>query len=701
MKRLFSVILVLCTLFSSIILFRTSSRALDSSEQTAHKGVVSLDGKKIMVVGNSMVYYGNCVIYGDQGEEDKGYLYQLIKQNGEEATVIDHTYSGQKLDNIFKNYISKLSEEELDVDYLVLSEGNQDNYDLLGTVEKYLEIFPEDVEFRFLRQPMMFEKEEKFYKPWLIEGVEKLREAGYFVVDWGKLVYDIYSGQKQVPGATMEFKRTSFMKENLGFDNIEGTVHGATSGKDGDRNHENPLAGYITAQMLYSSLTNRSAYLNNYEFCYDTSIHENFNIDNFAKSHYTDPEHPTNFHKIFRSPEDMLGLQILMDEYLIAEGLHPLTVQPEVKPTCVGGGLTLGSYCKLCNESVDIQQFVPGGDFSEHTLVTEKGTAPTCTKPGKTVGISCSACGEKIIKQENIAPTGHYIHSKVYKASTATEGKIKKICLYCDETFETDPIRKVTTLKLSQSLYTYNGKVKTPRVIVADADGKSLEENEDYTVTYPEGRIEIGNYKVSVQFKGNYKSTKELTFKIRPDVVTNFKGETVSSTSVKLSWNAVTNTTHYRVYKYNSATGNYDYVATTGNTNIKLSGLTTATKFKYRIRAFTRVGDNDYFSEKYAYVTTMTKPAKSGIKSLSSKTKKYATITLKSINLADGYEITYSTSKSFKNAKSVTVSKSKLKTTIKKLTSGKKYYFKARAYRKFSGKKVYGKYSSIKSKKIK
>lgn len=696
MKRLFSVILVLCTIFSSVII---SSSALDSSEPTAHEGVVSLDGKKIMVVGNSMVYYGNCVIYGNQGEADEGYLYQLIKQNGEDATVIDHTYSGKKLDYIFDTYISKLSAEELDVDYLVLSEGNQDNYDLLGTVRKYLAIFPEDVEFRFLRQPMMFEKDEQFYKPWLIEGVEKLREAGYFVVDWGKLVYDIYSGEKQVPGATLEFKRTSFMKENLGFENDKGTVHG--SGSDGDRNHENPLSGYVTAQMLYSSLTNRSAYLTDYEFCYDTSIHKNFNIDNFAKIHYTDPANPTNFNEIFRSPEDMLGLQKVIDEYLIAEGLHPLTVQPGVKPTCTSSGLTLGSFCKLCGQTVDAQQVVDGGNFSEHTLVTTKGIAPTCTDSGKTVGISCATCGEKIIKQENIAPTGHYISALVQKASTSADGKITNTCLYCDEIVGTQKIDKVSTLKLSTTLYTYDGNIKTPSATAIDASGKKLEEGKDYTLIYPDERTEIGNYKVKVKFTGNYKSTKELTFKIRPDIVTNFKGETVSSTSVKLSWNTVTNATHYRIYKYNSTSGNYDYVATTSKNYTKLSNLTTATKFKYRIRALVKDGDNEYLSEEYAYVTTMTKPAKAGIKSISSKTKKYATIALKSINLADGYEITYSTSKSFKNAKTATVSKSKLKTTIKKLTSGKKYYFKARAYRKFEGKKIYGKYSSVKTKKIK
>lgn len=685
---------------SSFVVFPIHSNASDNLEPIGHQGIVSLEGKKIMVVGNSMVYYGNCVLYGDQGESDDGYLYQLIKQNGENATVIDHTYSGKKLDYIFDTYISKLSEEELDVDYLVLSEGNQDNYDLLGTVEKYLSIFPEDVEFRFLRQPMMFEKDENFYKPWLIEGVERLREAGYIVVDWGKLVYDIYTGELEVPGATYEFKRTSFMKENLGFKNADGTVHAA--GKDGDRNHENLLSGYITAQMLYTSLTNRSAYLTDYQFCYDTSIHENFNIDNFAKVHYTDPKNPTNFHKIFRSPQDMLGLQQLMDERILEEGIHPLTVQKGVKATCISSGLTQGSYCKICQKTVDEQLFITIDEVGGHTLVTKKGSAPTCTKKGKTVGVTCSTCGETIIEQKPIAATGHRIETKISKrAKTSSDGEMQRVCLYCDDIMGTSIIRKVSTLKLSNTTYTYNGKSKTPVVIVDDADKKSLEEGEDYTVTYPSGRTEIGDYKVKISFKNKYKGTKELTFKIRSGGVKNFNAK-AKTTSVTLTWEAVNKATHYRIDKYDSKTKSYKKVADVKDTTYKVTGLTCGTKYKFRIRSVARISGTNYYSEKCKYVTTITTPKTAKISKITSTKAKKATIKWKAVTNAEGYEITYSTDKAFKKSKTITVTKKGvLSATVKKLSSNKKYYFKVRAFRNLSGGKVYGKYSTIKSIKIK
>ena len=79
-------------------------------------------------------------------------------------------------------------------------------------------------------------------------------------------------------------------------------------------------------------------------------------------------------------------------------------------------------------------------------------------------------------------------------------------------------------------------------------------------------------------------------------------------------------------------------------------------------------------------------------------------ISWKTVNGADGYEISYSTSKKFtkKTTKTATVKKQKTKkTTIKKLKNATKYYVRIRAYKKVSGKNVYGAYSSVKNVKVK
>lgn len=87
-----------------------------------------------------------------------------------------------------------------------------------------------------------------------------------------------------------------------------------------------------------------------------------------------------------------------------------------------------------------------------------------------------------------------------------------------------------------------------------------------------------------------------------------------------------------------------------------------------------------------------------------SKSKKKLAASLKKLNNVDGYEIQYSLNKKFKKAKTKTItikSAKKVKVTIKKLKSGKKYYLRARGY-KFDGvKKHTGKWSNTVTAKVK
>ena len=86
----------------------------------------------------------------------------------------------------------------------------------------------------------------------------------------------------------------------------------------------------------------------------------------------------------------------------------------------------------------------------------------------------------------------------------------------------------------------------------------------------------------------------------------------------------------------------------------------------------------------------------SKVKNVSGKKLK---VTVKKVNGADGYQIQYSTKSNMKSAKTVTSSK-KTK-TISKLSKGKKYYVRVKAYKKDStGKKVAGKWSKVKKVKV-
>lgn len=97
-----------------------------------------------------------------------------------------------------------------------------------------------------------------------------------------------------------------------------------------------------------------------------------------------------------------------------------------------------------------------------------------------------------------------------------------------------------------------------------------------------------------------------------------------------------------------------------------------------------------------------TKLSKVTLKLVKSKSKKSVFIKWKKVKDADGYEIQYSTKSNIKKAKTVTIKKAKTTSkTIKKLSSKKKYYIRIRAYKNIDKGKVYGKWSSKKSVKIK
>ena len=100
-------------------------------------------------------------------------------------------------------------------------------------------------------------------------------------------------------------------------------------------------------------------------------------------------------------------------------------------------------------------------------------------------------------------------------------------------------------------------------------------------------------------------------------------------------------------------------------------------------------------------VTPVKKPGQ--VKGLKLKAgKKKVTVTYKKVSGATSYKVTYSTSKKFKKAKTVTVKSGKaVKKTISKLKSKKTYYVKVCAVKKVKGKSYTGKWSAVKKVKVK
>ena len=127
------------------------------------------------------------------------------------------------------------------------------------------------------------------------------------------------------------------------------------------------------------------------------------------------------------------------------------------------------------------------------------------------------------------------------------------------------------------------------------------------------------------------------------------------------------------------------------------AGWYTDAKFKKKITSISSSAKSDYIL--YAKWTKV-KVAKASLTSAKNSKSKQILLKYKKVSGAKGYEISYSTDKKFKKA---VTKKNTAKTsyTISKLKKGKIYYVRIRAYKIDStGKKVYGKYSSVKKAKV-
>ncbi|MDE6659419.1 MAG: leucine-rich repeat protein [Eubacterium sp.] len=291
------------------------------------------------------------------------------------------------------------------------------------------------------------------------------------------------------------------------------------------------------------------------------------------------------------------------EEIISATG-HITVIDEEVPPICTEAGLTEGVHCSVCNYTITEQEIIPA---TGHSYDNGKATKKATCKATGVKTYTCKVCGKT--KTETIAKTAHTYKTTTSKATTKANGSVVTKCSVCGNQKSKTTIYYPKTITLSATSYTYNGKIKTPIVTVIDSKNKKISDS-NYTVTYPSGRKNVGTYKVTIKFKGNYSGTVSKTFTIKP------KATTLSSVTAKY-------------------------------------------------------------------------------KGFTAKWKKQATQTT-------GYQLQYSTSSKFSNAKTVTVSKNKTTSkTISKLTAKKKYYVRIRTYKivKVNGKstKIYSSWSKAKS----
>ena len=214
-----------------------------------------------------------------------------------------------------------------------------------------------------------------------------------------------------------------------------------------------------------------------------------------------------------------------------------------------------------------------------HKYTSKVTRKPTCAKKG--VRTFTCTCGESYTK--SIALTDHTYKNKKTKATPSKDGKIEKACTVCGDVKSTKTIYKVSTIKLSKSTYTYDGKIKTPEVVVKDSKGKILNKDMDYTLKYSSGRKNVGTFEVKVTFTDDYSGSKTLSFEI---VLGKVSGVTVKKSKdvAQFTWSKVKGATGYIVYKYNESKGKFEKIGSTKTNSFNVDIIKNTEKF--RIKAY-------------------------------------------------------------------------------------------------------------------
>ena len=250
-------------------------------------------------------------------------------------------------------------------------------------------------------------------------------------------------------------------------------------------------------------------------------------------------------------------------------------------------------YCNVCGDWRE----VPGHEYSHRCdrdcnvcnairTVTHKYTN-RCDN-------DCNLCGSIRQVEAHV-----YARSLGKKATTSADGYYKYTCKECGYTASKKAtIYKVGKVTLAKTSYTYNGKAQKPSVVVKDSKGKTIS-SKYYTVTYASGRKNVGTYKVTVKFKGNYSGTKTLTFKINP-AKTTLGTLTAANKALTVKWTKkAPQISGYQIqYSTTKSFKSYKTKTVSGykTTSTKLTGLSAKKTYYVRVRTYKKVGGVTYYT---------------------------------------------------------------------------------------------------------
>lgn len=284
----------------------------------------------------------------------------------------------------------------------------------------------------------------------------------------------------------------------------------------------------------------------------------------------------------------------------------------------------------------------------------------------------------------------HVFRQITTKATPTQNGSQVLKCTGCNKIMSKRIIYYPKTIALSYSSFTFNGKEHKPTVSVKDSKGNVID-SENYTVSYSNGCTNAGKYKVVIDFKGKYSGSVTKSFVIKK------ANQTITASNQKkvlgdksFSLNAKRRGNGKLGYK--SSNPKVATVSSTGKITIKGVGKT-----KITITAASTTNYNKVTKS----ITITVNPKGTSFTSIKNNSSKKIVIQWKRNKDVTGYQVRYSTSSSFKGAKSVSANKNSiLKTEVSKLNKGKTYFVQIRTYKTVSGTRYYSGWSTTKRIKI-
>lgn len=195
-----------------------------------------------------------------------------------------------------------------------------------------------------------------------------------------------------------------------------------------------------------------------------------------------------------------------------------------------------------------------------------------------------------------------HVHNYITVTTKATLGQAGSIVTKCDSCGEIASSTRIphpTSIGLSATNFTYDGKTKTPSVKVVGSDGKTISSS-NYKLSYSAGRKKVGKYKVTVTFSGNYTGTVSKTFTILPKG-TKLSNAKAGKKQMKLTWKKQTKETNGYQIQYSTNNKFKSGVKTksiTGNKKetLTIKSLKSKKVYYVRIRTWKKVSGGKLYS---------------------------------------------------------------------------------------------------------